>query len=171
MTILLACLCLITVMFALLAPTNHRKQTQRVAYAPIFAFLSLLLGFTFSQFLLWHTELSELRGRPSITFSDQSSVAAIAVSWLCGLYFTTQPDRNLLRRTLLFLLSSAVLIITVETAILIGRWADESGGGGGNIAVNVTGLASFITTVWLGYRLARSFRRDRLLKRSARVQP
>lgn len=167
MNIALIALGFVIVALAFSIPINPQKQTKEFGYAPIFAFLSLLLGLTFSQFSLWHTELSEFRGRSSVTLSDQILVVITIIFWLCGAYLTTQQSQRLLRRAVLFLLSSAILVAQVETAILIGRWADESGGGGGDIFVDVIGLTSFFMTVFFGYRLARSLRRKLLMRRAA----
>ena len=166
MNIALITLGFIIVALAFSIPINHQKRSKEFGYAPLFAFLSLLLGLTFSQFSLWHVELSEFRGRSSVTFSHRVLIMTTIVIWLCGAYFTTQQSQRLLRRAVLFLLSSAVLVTQVETAILIGRWADESGGGGGDIFVDVIGLTSFTMTVFFGYRLIRSFRRKLLTRRA-----
>lgn len=180
MTIALLSLCFIIAALGFLLPTSHQKQTKEVSYVPPFAFLSLLLGFTVSQFSLWYKQLSEVVGSSSVTFfnqgffGDQGSIVVAIILWLYGLYLTGQPNQYLLRRTVLFLLSSALFMINLHTHILIGHWADLGREGAGDVAGTIgdiggiaTGFTSFFLTVYFGYRLARSFQRELISRRAA----
>lgn len=172
--------CFIITVVAFLVPVNYQKQTKEVSYAPIFAFLSLLLGFTFSQFSLWYKQLSEVIGSSSVTFfnqgfiRDQGAIIIAIIFWLYGLYLTAQPNQHLLRQTMLFLLSSALFMINLHTHVLIGHWADLGREGADDVAGTIgdiggiaTGFTSFFLTVYFGYRLARSFQRELISRRAA----
>lgn len=179
MIIILMSLCLILVAVAFLVPINYQKQVKEVSYAPLFAFLSLLLGFTFSQFSLWYKQLSEVIGDSSVAFfsqgfaRDQGTIVVTIIFWLYGLHLTAQPNQHILRETLLFLLSGALLVISLHTQILIGHWADLGIDGVGDVAGTfgyiggiATGLISFFLTVFFGYRLVRYLQREFLSRRA-----
>ena len=178
MSIALTTLCLIIVALALLLPINHQKQSS-ISYAPIFAFLSLLLGFTFSQFSLWYQQLSLVVAHWSVShfgegfIRDQGFIVMSFVLWTYGLYLTTQPTQRLLHQVVLFLFSSVLFAVSLHTQILIGHWADLGVQGADDVAGiigDVGGIAigfiSFIMAVFFAYRLIRSLRRELLSKPS-----
>lgn len=170
--LLLSIPCLFMVLLAFLLPLDLASEPKHLNYRPSFALLSVLLGVTFFQFLLWHTRPASFEGVDAILF-DLGLAAAVIALWLYGLRLASkQRDSkppSKVQQIMLFIIALSALVVDTRTAILVGHWA-EANGGGSSLFVNVIGIVSLVVTMGLTYRLARSARRERLLKGYARAR-
>lgn len=162
--LLLGIPCLFVIALAFLLPLDLAKKPRNLNYKVTFALLSVLLGVTLFQFLLWHTRPSTFEGVSAILFDLSLFVVALGL-WIYGLRLARRPSPSTrLRSIMLLVTATSALVIDTRTAILVGHWVDETGRSGSSLFVNVIGIISFAVTMFLAYRLVRSVRRERLLR-------
>lgn len=161
---------LFAVALAFSLPLDLAKEPKRLDDRAAFVLLSVLLGVTFFQFLLWHLRPGSFEGVRAILF-DVGLAAVVGAVWLYAfrLVFRQRTTEDWKQRFMPLALALSALVMDTRTAILVGHWAEETGGRG-SLFVNVIGIISFVVVMGLVYRLSRSARRARALQESVQVR-